>query len=71
MHLGHKMSTHYFSSSGGTDTDSIKSVQGHVTLNLFFSSGGICGSCSAFQCVRGIKHRQTIFHARVGSAQLP
>jgi hypothetical protein len=36
MHLGHKMSTHYFSCSGGTDTDSIKSVQGHVMLNLFF-----------------------------------
>jgi hypothetical protein len=31
-----------------------------------FTSGGICGSHSAFQCIWGVKCRRTIFHARVG-----
>jgi hypothetical protein len=30
------MSTHYFSCSGATDTDSTKSVTGHVTPNMCF-----------------------------------
>jgi hypothetical protein len=50
---------------------SVKSVLGHVTPNLCFPSGGICGSCSAFPCVRGAKHRRTIFHAPVGSLRFP
>jgi hypothetical protein len=33
---------------------------------VFFASGGICGSHSAFLCIRGMKSRHTIFHARVG-----
>jgi hypothetical protein len=33
---GREMSTHYFSSSSGTVTDSIKNAQVHVTLNLCF-----------------------------------
>jgi hypothetical protein len=33
---GSKTSTHYFSSSGGPDSDPIKSVTGHVTSNLYF-----------------------------------
>jgi hypothetical protein len=32
-----------------------KSTPGHVTPNLCFSSGGICGSCSVFCYVRGAK----------------
>jgi hypothetical protein len=30
-----------------------------------FASGVICGSRSAFRCIQGVKHRRTIFHARV------
>jgi hypothetical protein len=33
-----------------------------------FASGGICGSRSAFRCM---KRRLTIFHARVGPVQIP
>jgi hypothetical protein len=33
---GHKISEHYFSCLGGLDAVSIKSVSGHVTLNLYF-----------------------------------
>jgi hypothetical protein len=33
-----------------------KNAPRHFTLNLFFTSGGICGSRSAFLCVRGAKH---------------
>jgi hypothetical protein len=33
---GCETSTHYFSCSGGTGTDSTKSVPGHVTSNLCF-----------------------------------
>jgi hypothetical protein len=51
---GPERSTHYFSCSFGTGTDTIKSVPGHVTLNLWFSSGGICGSHSAYWCVRDV-----------------
>jgi hypothetical protein len=36
-----------------------------------FASGGICGSQSAFQCVWGVKHRCTIFCARVGLVRIP
>jgi hypothetical protein len=41
---------HYFSCLSGPGTVSIKSAQGHITLNLCFASGGICGSRSAFLC---------------------
>jgi hypothetical protein len=40
------MSTHYFSCSGGPGVVSVKSALGHVTPNLCFPSGGICGSRS-------------------------
>jgi hypothetical protein len=33
---GHKTATHYFSSSGGTGKDSIKSMTGQVTPNMCF-----------------------------------
>jgi hypothetical protein len=38
---------------------------------VFFASGGICGSCSAFRCVRGTKCRLTIFLAQVGPVGFP
>jgi hypothetical protein len=37
-----------FSCSGQTGTDFKKTAQGHITPNLYFASGGICGSHSAF-----------------------
>jgi hypothetical protein len=51
---------------GGPDADSRKSTMGHVTLNMCFSSGMICGSRSVFGCVRGTKHQHIIFQAQVG-----
>jgi hypothetical protein len=35
------------------------------------ASGVIYGSCSAFWCVRGMKHRFTIFHPRMGLVRFP
>jgi hypothetical protein len=62
-------STYYFSCSGEPDAVSIKSAPGHGTLNLCFCIRGFYGSHIAFWCVRGVKHRRAIFHARVGSVQ--
>jgi hypothetical protein len=47
---------HYFSCSCGTGTDSTRSALGHVTPNLCFASGRICGSRSSLRCFRGAKH---------------
>jgi hypothetical protein len=33
---GRETSTHYFLSSGGTDTDSTKNALGHVMPNMYF-----------------------------------
>jgi hypothetical protein len=41
-------------------------MMGNVTSNLFFASGAICRSCSAFLCVGFVKRRCTISHAGVG-----
>jgi hypothetical protein len=35
-----------------------------------FASDSIYGSRSAFRCVRGVKHRHTIFHAPVGPVRI-
>jgi hypothetical protein len=50
--------------------DSTIIALGHVTLNLCSCIRWIFGSRSAFWCVRGVKHRHTIFHARVGPVQI-
>jgi hypothetical protein len=50
--------------------DSTKSVPGHVMPNLCFAFGGICGSYSAFWCIRAVKRRCTIFHARMGPIRI-
>jgi hypothetical protein len=44
--------------------------QDTIRQTSIFSSGGICGSCSVFRCVRATKRRRTIFHARVGLVQI-
>jgi hypothetical protein len=36
LHPGHETSTHYFLCSGGTGTDSTKSVSRYITPNLYF-----------------------------------
>jgi hypothetical protein len=36
-----------------------------------FASGRICGSHSAFRCVRGSESLHTLFHARVGPVRFP
>jgi hypothetical protein len=66
MRPGREMTSHYVSGSGGLDAVSRKSTSGHIALNLCSTSGGICGSCSAFWCVRAVKRQRTIFQARVG-----
>jgi hypothetical protein len=71
VHTGCEILMHYFSCLGGLGAVSIKDELRHVTPNLFFASIGICGSHSVFQCVRGVKHRQTIFHAWVGPVRFP
>jgi hypothetical protein len=63
---GRERTTHYFSGLGWPGAVSIKSAPGHVTPKNVFASGGICGSDSAFQCVRAVKCRRTIFYAGVG-----
>jgi hypothetical protein len=55
------MSTHYFSCSDGTGTDSTINVLGHVTLTCAFASSGIFGSSSAFRFYRVTKRRCTPF----------
>jgi hypothetical protein len=50
-----------FSWSGGPSTDSLKSTSRHITPNLSFCICRICRSRSAFQCVRGVNLRCTIF----------
>jgi hypothetical protein len=40
-------------------------------LNMCFASGGIRESPSVLWCVRGMKHRCTIFLARVGLVRIP
>jgi hypothetical protein len=59
-------STHYFSYSGGTGTDSTKSALGDTLRRTYvFASRG------AFRCVRGTKCRRSIFHGRVGWVRFP
>jgi hypothetical protein len=69
-HSGHETSTHYFSCLGGTSMDYKNNTSRHVTPNSCFASGGICGSHSAFRCVRDAKRRCTIFHARLGPVRI-
>jgi hypothetical protein len=67
----HETPTHYFSCLGANGTNSTKSVLGHITPNLCFASGGICGSRNAFRCVQGTKRRCTISQAQLGPVWFP
>jgi hypothetical protein len=68
---GRETLTHYFSSSGGTGTDSKKACRGTLRRTCVFALGGIYGSRSVFRCVHDVKHRHTIFHARVRLVRSP
>jgi hypothetical protein len=65
------MLMHYFSCSGGMGIDLTKSVSDTLRRPCVFASCGICGSRSAFHCVRSAKGRRTIFHTQVRLVQIP
>jgi hypothetical protein len=67
---GCETSTHYFPCSGGPGEVSTKSAQDTLCRTCVFASCGICGSCSAFRCVLGVKRLRTIFQARVGPVRI-
>jgi hypothetical protein len=71
VHSECKMSTNYFSCSGGPRVDPTKSHQDTLHRTCVFASGAICGSPSAFGCVCGAKRECTIFHARVCLVRIP
>jgi hypothetical protein len=48
-----------------------KARQDTLCRTSIFALGGICRSCSAFQSFRGVNHRFTIVHARVGQVRIP
>jgi hypothetical protein len=55
---------------GGPGVVSIKTRRETLRRTCVFSSGGICGSRTTFRCVRGMKRRHAIFHARVRLVQI-
>jgi hypothetical protein len=62
---GHETSTH------GAQQTQQKDDRDMLRQTCVFVSVGICGSRSAFWCVRGMKCRCTIFHARLGPVLFP
>jgi hypothetical protein len=62
---------HYIYSTMGPIRNPQKACRDKLRQTCVFASSGICGSCSAFRCVRGAKHRHTSFHGRVGSVRFP
>jgi hypothetical protein len=58
--------THYFSSRVGPIWIPQKARRDMLRRASIFASDGICWPRCAFWCVHGVKHRRTIFHARVG-----
>jgi hypothetical protein len=66
VHPGRETSMHYFLCSGGPVRILQKARRVTLCQTCVFLSSGIYESRSAFWCVRGVKCRRTIFHARVG-----
>jgi hypothetical protein len=73
VRLSRTTSMHYFSCINWIGIDSTKSASGHVMSNFCFCIRWdmICGSRSAFRCVRGTKRRNNIFRGRVRPTRFP
>jgi hypothetical protein len=57
----------YSSCSVGIGAVSITAHQDKLRRTFVFASIGICGSRSALRCIRGVKHRCTIFSCSCGT----
>jgi hypothetical protein len=70
VHPGHEISMHYFLRLGGTIRLHKKCAGTLYTKLMFLHPVGSCRSPSALWCIPGMKHRHTIFHARVGPVRI-
>jgi hypothetical protein len=66
----HETSTDFFHARIGPVRIRQKAHWDTLCRTCIFVTGGICGSHSAFSCIRSAKHRRTIFHARVTLVQI-
>jgi hypothetical protein len=71
VHRGRETSTHYFSCSGWAKCGTHKQHDGTSTPNLCFCIWWDLWVRSVFWCVRGMKHRCTIFHAPMHQLRMP
>jgi hypothetical protein len=71
VHPGHETHTHFFHARVGRMWFPQKACQDTLRQTCVFVFGEICGSRSAFWCVRDVKCRCTIFYAWVGPLWFP